>query len=65
MPKRWITSRVIRKRSNLKGVLSTWFDFGLEMYSDFTCLFLGVLIGMQTANDGIKKMKGYEDPHFE
>ncbi len=25
-------------------------------------LFLGVLIGMQTANDGIKKMKGYEDP---
>lgn len=25
-------------------------------------LFLGVLIGMQTANDGIKKMKGYDDP---
>lgn len=34
----------------------------------FTCtlvlliLFLGILIGMQTANDGIKKMKGYNDP---
>ena len=25
-------------------------------------LFLGILIGMQTANDGIKKMKGYNDP---
>lgn len=25
-------------------------------------LFLGVLIGMQTANDGMKKMKGYDDP---
>lgn len=25
-------------------------------------LFLGILIGMQTANDGIKKMKGYDDP---
>ena len=28
-------------------------------------LFVGVLIGMQKANDGIVEMKGYEDAAFE
>lgn len=27
-------------------------------------LFLGVLLGMQQANDGLMKMKGYKDPAF-
>ncbi|CAG9619377.1 DUF3679 domain-containing protein [Sutcliffiella rhizosphaerae] len=27
-------------------------------------LFLGVLLGMQQANDGMRKMKGYDDPAF-
>ncbi|MBO9129582.1 YqxA family protein [Bacillus sp. 165] len=30
-----------------------------------TVLFIGVLLGMQLANDGLKKMKGYDDPTFE
>ncbi len=28
-------------------------------------LFVGVLSGMQLANNGLKKMKGYDDPTFE
>ncbi|WP_028399259.1 YqxA family protein [Ectobacillus panaciterrae] len=28
-------------------------------------LFIGVLAGMQLANDGLKRMKGYNDPTFE
>ena len=36
--------------------------FALKCTFILLVLFLGVLIGMQTANDGIKKMKGYEDP---
>ncbi|MGD6774469.1 MULTISPECIES: DUF3679 domain-containing protein [Bacillaceae] len=28
-------------------------------------LFLGVLLGMQQANDGMRKMKGYDDPAFQ
>ncbi|WP_339146954.1 MULTISPECIES: DUF3679 domain-containing protein [unclassified Sutcliffiella] len=27
-------------------------------------LFLGVLLGMQQANEGMRKMKGYDDPAF-
>lgn len=36
--------------------------FALRCTFILLVLFLGVLIGMQTANDGIKKMKGYDDP---
>ena len=36
--------------------------FTLKCIFILLVLFLGVLIGMQTANDGIKKMKGYDDP---
>jgi Protein of unknown function (DUF3679) len=28
-------------------------------------MFISVLIGIQLANDGIHKMKGYEDPNFQ
>lgn len=28
-------------------------------------LFISVLFGMQQANEGIQKMKGYEDPKFK
>ena len=27
-------------------------------------MFISVLVGMQLANDGIHKMKGYDDPNF-
>jgi hypothetical protein len=30
----------------------------------FTLLAFGVLIGMQMANEGIREMKGYDDPEF-
>ncbi|MGE7601159.1 YqxA family protein [Peribacillus sp. NPDC097675] len=36
--------------------------FWLKCMGIVLVLFLGVLIGMQQANDGMKKMKGYEDP---
>ncbi|MFJ7857674.1 YqxA family protein [Peribacillus sp. NPDC097206] len=36
--------------------------FWLKCTGVLLILFLGVLIGMQQANDGMKKMKGYEDP---
>jgi hypothetical protein len=29
-----------------------------------TVLLIGVILGMQLANDGMKKMKGYDDPRF-
>ena len=38
--------------------------FWLKCTGILLVLFLGVLIGMQQANDGMKKMKGYEDPAF-
>lgn len=28
-------------------------------------MFISVLAGMQMANDGIRKMKGYDDPNFQ
>ncbi|MDP4162619.1 MAG: DUF3679 domain-containing protein [Bacillota bacterium] len=28
-------------------------------------MFMSVLAGMQIVNDGIHKMKGYSDPHFQ
>ncbi|WP_044894744.1 YqxA family protein [Bacillus alveayuensis] len=28
-------------------------------------LFIGVLLGMQQANKGLKQMKGYDDPSFQ
>ena len=28
-------------------------------------LFIGVIVGIQEANDGLNKMKGYEDPRFK
>ncbi|PLT34642.1 YqxA family protein [Bacillus sp. V5-8f] len=36
--------------------------FSLKCFGMILLLFLGVLIGMQHANQGIKKMKGYDDP---
>lgn len=30
-----------------------------------TVLFLGILIGFHEANNGLNKMKGYEDPDFQ
>lgn len=30
-----------------------------------TVLFFGILLGMQQANNGMKEMKGYDDPSFD
>jgi hypothetical protein len=39
--------------------------FSLKFFLVFTLLFFGVLFGMQQANDGIREMKGYDDPQFK
>lgn len=36
--------------------------FWMKCIGILLVLFLGVLVGMQQANEGMKKMKGYEDP---
>lgn len=38
--------------------------FVLKLVIVVLVLFLGVLIGMQQANEGLKAMKGYDDPRF-
>jgi len=38
--------------------------FLFKLCSVILLLFLGVLIGLQQANEGLKTMKGYEDPRF-
>jgi hypothetical protein len=38
--------------------------FSLKCLSIMLILFFGILLGMQHANQGIKNMKGYDDPSF-
>jgi hypothetical protein len=39
--------------------------FTLHFFLAVTILFIGVLLGMQQANEGVTKMKGYSDPSFQ
>ncbi|WAA11514.1 DUF3679 domain-containing protein [Fervidibacillus halotolerans] len=39
--------------------------FFLKVLFGIGLLFFGVLIGIQEANNGLLKMKGYEDPNFK
>jgi hypothetical protein len=38
--------------------------FFMKCFLFTTVLLIGVILGMQLANDGMKKMKGYDDPRF-
>jgi hypothetical protein len=38
--------------------------FSMKFFLLFLLLFFGVLLGMQQANEGIREMKGYDDPQF-
>lgn len=38
------------------------FRFSLKCLGIMLVLFFGILLGMQYANQGMKKMKGYDDP---
>ncbi|WP_223591300.1 DUF3679 domain-containing protein [Neobacillus bataviensis] len=39
--------------------------FMLKSLGVAVLMFISVLAGMQLANDGIHKMKGYDDPNFQ
>jgi hypothetical protein len=39
--------------------------FMLKFFCILAIMFISVLAGMQLANDGIHKMKGYDDPNFQ
>lgn len=39
--------------------------FMLKFFCIVSLMFISVLAGMQLANDGIHKMKGYDDPNFQ
>lgn len=39
--------------------------FMLKCFVLSSCLFVGVIIGMQQANEGMLKMKGYRDTELE
>jgi hypothetical protein len=39
--------------------------FMLKFFCIIAIMFISVLAGMQLANDGIHKMKGYDDPNFQ
>ncbi|MCA1031815.1 YqxA family protein [Bacillus timonensis] len=39
--------------------------FMMKCFFIATILLFGVLLGMQQANVGMKKMKGYDDPSFQ
>jgi hypothetical protein len=39
--------------------------FMLKFFCIVALMFISVLAGMQLANDGIHKMKGYDDPNFQ
>jgi hypothetical protein len=39
--------------------------FMLKCMGVAALMFISVLAGMQIANDGIHKMKGYDDPNFQ
>lgn len=39
--------------------------FMLKCFMLAILVFFGVLLGMQQANEGLKHMKGYDDPAFE
>lgn len=38
--------------------------FTIKCFMLATVLLIGVLFGMQLANEGLLKMKGYDDPNF-
>ncbi len=40
------------------------YTFTLKFFLLFSILLIGVLFGMQQANEGIRDMKGYDDPKF-
>lgn len=39
--------------------------FMLKFFCIMALMFVSVLAGMQLANNGIHKMKGYDDPNFQ
>jgi hypothetical protein len=39
--------------------------FTIRCFALAVLLFFGVLLGMQQANEGLLKMKGYDDPSFQ
>jgi hypothetical protein len=39
--------------------------FMIQFFLAVAILFVGVLLGMQQANEGLTKMKGYDDPAFQ
>lgn len=39
--------------------------FMLKSFCIASLMFISVIAGMQMANDGIHKMKGYDDPNFQ
>src|SRR3954449_11310852 len=39
--------------------------FMLKFFCMVALMFISVLAGMQLANNGIHKMKGYDDPNFQ
>ncbi|WP_027407859.1 YqxA family protein [Anoxybacteroides tepidamans] len=39
--------------------------FTIQFFAVVVLLFFGVLLGMQQANEGMVKMKGYHDPSFQ
>ncbi|MGG3469362.1 DUF3679 domain-containing protein [Neobacillus pocheonensis] len=39
--------------------------FMVKSFAIAALMFISVLAGMQLANDGIHKMKGYDDPSFQ
>lgn len=39
--------------------------FMLKSFCIASLMFISVLAGMEMANDGIHKMKGYDDPNFQ
>jgi len=39
--------------------------FTIQFFAAVVILFFGVLLGMQQANEGLLKMKGYHDPSFQ
>lgn len=41
------------------------FKFMMKCFLISTVLLFGVLIGMQQANQGMKKMRGYDDPSLQ
>ena len=48
-----------------KRSIKTMVKFTIQFFLAAVILFFGVLLGMQQANEGLMKMKGYNDPSFQ